>query len=133
MTLGHLEQRRARRRETGLLARRRPVTSPLAAREETDSGLTPKSRTPPRVALFAVATTVLALTACGSGDSKTYDISSIFPLSSDKCTRYDGKAEGTGIGARCYVTKAKCEQAAQDWRQAMQKGGVSDAILFTCK
>jgi hypothetical protein len=97
------------------------------------AGLKQRSRTPSRlVAFFATATTVLALSACGQSDSKTYDISPVFPLSSDKCARYDGKTEGAGITAHCWVTKAKCEQAVEDWRQAMGQGGVTDAVQFSC-
>jgi hypothetical protein len=84
------------------------------------------------IAVLTAAATMLAASGCGSGDSKTYDISPIFPLSSDKCAKYDGRTEGTGIAARCWVTKAKCEQAASDWRRAMQSGGISDAIEFSC-
>ena len=102
---------------------------------ETGAEVSPKqrSRTPSRlIAFFAAATTVFALSACSHGDSKTYDISPIFPLSSDKCAKYGGKTEGAGFAAQCMVTKAKCEQAAQDWRQAMQQSGVTDAIQFRC-
>lgn len=83
-------------------------------------------------AFFAAAITVMALSSCTQGGSKDYDIAPIFPLSSDKCARYDGTAEGSGFGAHCWVTKEKCEQAAQDWRQSMQQGGVTDAVDFTC-
>ena len=84
------------------------------------------------MALLVAVAASMTLTACGQGDSKTYDISPIFPLSADKCVKYDGKTEGSGFGARCWVSKSKCEQAVQDWRQAMREGGVSDAIQFTC-
>ena len=103
------------------------------AEADAEVALALRSRTLPRsVAFFAAATTMLALCACGQSDSKTYDISPIFPLSSNKCARYDGKTEGSGITTKCWVTKAKCEQAVQDWRQAMQQGGVTDAIQFRC-
>jgi hypothetical protein len=84
------------------------------------------------VALFAVASIAAAVTGCGTSDAKTYDISPIFPLSSGKCTHYGGNQSGAGIGATCMVTKAECEQAAADWRGAMQSGGVNDAIQFSC-
>jgi len=84
------------------------------------------------VAAFAVAATALTASGCGGGDSKTYDISPIFPLSSNKCANYDGRTEGSGLMAHCWVTKEKCEQAASDWKQAMQQGGVTDAIQFSC-
>jgi hypothetical protein len=99
----------------------------------TGAGRRPRPRTPSRLfAFFAAAVTVVALSACGQSDSKTYDISPIFPLSSDKCARYDGKTEGTGITAHCWVTKDKCVQAVTDWRQAMRQSGVTDAIQFSC-
>lgn len=83
-------------------------------------------------ALFAAASMAAALTGCGGG-GKTYDISPIFPLSPDKCARYHGDEKGSGITANCMVTKAECEKAAADWRNAMQNGGVNDAINFSCK
>jgi hypothetical protein len=83
------------------------------------------------ISCLAVASTVLALSACGH-DSKKFDIAPIFPLSSDKCAKYGGKPEGSGLSAHCWVTKAKCEQAAADWMHAMQQGGVTDAIQFRC-
>jgi hypothetical protein len=66
---------------------------------------------------------VFALSACNQSDSKTYD----------KCAKYDGKTEGAGFAAQCIVTKAKCEQAAQDWQQAVQQGDVTDATLRMAK
>lgn len=94
-------------------------------------GLKRGSRTGTRLmAAFAVTATALALTACGQGNDKAYDIAPIFPLTSNKCAKYDGKAEGAGFTAHCWVTKAKCEQAASDWRIAMRN--VPNAIKFTC-
>jgi hypothetical protein len=84
------------------------------------------------IACFAVATAVLAVSSCGQTNSKTYDISPIFPLTANKCAKYGGKTEGTGFNAHCWVTKAECQQAAQDWMQAMQQGGVTNAIEFKC-
>ncbi|TQS43440.1 hypothetical protein [Cryptosporangium phraense] len=81
-----------------------------------------------------MAATILAglalasLTACGTQDDRKYDISPIFPLSPNKCEKYDGKSDGPG-GA-CWVTKSECEKAASDWRKAMQDS--PDAIRFTC-
>jgi hypothetical protein len=83
-------------------------------------------------AFFAAVSMAIALTGCG-GDAKAYDIAPIFPLSSDKCARYDGDQKGSGIATSCMVTKAECENAAADWRSAMQKSGVNDAINFTCR
>jgi hypothetical protein len=100
-----------------------------------ETRLRPKCRqriTSRLIATFAVAITVLAVSACGQSDSKKYDIAPIFPLSSDKCAKYDGKAQGGGFSAHCWVTKTECERAASDWRQAMQQSGVSDAIEFSC-
>jgi len=82
-------------------------------------------------ALFATTIMVLALGACGAG-GKTYDISPIFPLSSDKCAKYGGDEEGSGIAATCMVTKEECERAAADWSEAMSSSGVNDAMLFSC-
>lgn len=86
----------------------------------------------PLGAAFAVAACVWALSGCGRNHPKTYDIAPIFPLSSDKCTKYDGTVDGSGITAHCWVSKANCEQAVTDWRHAMQQGGVADAIEFRC-
>jgi hypothetical protein len=83
-----------------------------------------------QVALGAVAAAV-ALSACGQGE-KSYDISSIFPLTAGKCARYNGDEEGSGITATCMVSKDDCEQAAADWRESMQSSGVNDAIEFSC-
>jgi hypothetical protein len=100
-------------------------------RAESEPGR--ERRTPVRLLAFlAAATTVLSLAACGQSDDKTYDIAPVFPLSSDKCARYDGETEGTGITAHCWVTKEQCEKAAQDWHQSMQQSGVTDAVEFSC-
>jgi hypothetical protein len=82
---------------------------------------------------ITAASMTLALGGCAASDGKTYDISPIFPLSADKCARYGGDQEGTGITASCMVTKDQCEKAATDWRTTMATGGVTDAILFSCK
>ena len=84
------------------------------------------------LAFFAAASMAVALTGCGGADAKTYDISPIFPLSSDKCARYGGDQKGSGFTATCMVTKAECEKAAADWRKAMESSGVNDAIEFRC-
>jgi len=83
-----------------------------------------------RLALVA-ASLAVALGACG-GSAKSYDIGPIFPLSADKCARYHGDQEGSGITATCMVTKEECERAAADWRETMQSRGVNDAIQFRC-
>jgi hypothetical protein len=83
-------------------------------------------------AFLVAASMAAALSGCGGGAAKTYDISPIFPLSSGKCAKYDGDQEGSGITASCLVTKAECEKAAADWRNAMANGGVNDAIEFSC-
>ena len=77
-----------------------------------------------------VVAIVLAMSACGAGDDKTYDISPVFPLSANKCEKYNGRSEGSGPGASCWVTKADCERAAADWQQAMHDD--PDAIEFRC-
>ena len=84
------------------------------------------------VATLAAAVVVLALTGCGDAGMKAYDISPIFPLSSGKCAKYGGDQQGSGITASCMVSKAECERAAADWRKAMETGGVTDAIEFSC-
>lgn len=83
------------------------------------------------VASVAAASMAVSLTGCG-GASKSYDISPIFPLESGKCAKYGGDQQGSGITASCMVTKDECEKATADWREAMQSGGVNDAIEFTC-
>jgi len=83
-------------------------------------------------ALSVCLAAVGGLAGCGS-NAKQYDIAPVFPLSADKCKRYDGDQEGSGVAARCMVTKAECEQAAADWRDAMRDSYVNDAINFVCK
>ena len=80
--------------------------------------------------LLAVTATIFTLSACGSSDKKTYDISPIFPFTSNKCAKYDGEVEGTGPLSYCWVTKSQCERAVTDWHQATQ--GIQDAIEFRC-
>jgi hypothetical protein len=83
---------------------------------------------------FAAASMAAAVAGCGGG-GKTYDISPIFPASDPaaKCAKYHGDLGGSGITATCMVTQSECEKAAADWRQAMQSGGVNDAVEFSCK
>ena len=83
-------------------------------------------------AFFAAMGITVALGACG-GNSKSYDIAPIFPLTSDKCAKYGGDEKGEGFTASCMVTKEQCEKASADWRSAMQNSGVNDAIQFSCK
>lgn len=83
------------------------------------------------IAVLATAITLSAASGC-AGNSQDYDISPIFPLTANKCEKYDGKVEGSGLLAHCWVTKEKCEQAVADWRKAMRSGGVTDAIEFSC-
>lgn len=85
------------------------------------------------IGISVAGAATLALTGCGSGDSKPYDIAPIFPLTSDKCAKYNGDAEGTGFTSHCWVSKDDCERAVEDWRQAMQESAVTDAILFRCE
>ena len=84
-----------------------------------------------RTLAVLVALTLTAATGCSSQDEKGYDISPIFPLSADKCARYNGEESGEGFGATCMVTKADCERAAADWAQSMRESGVS-SIQFSC-
>lgn len=84
------------------------------------------------LAVLASVISIVALTACGGADSKTYDISPIFPLSTDKCAKYGGDEEGSGLTATCMVSKAECERAAADWREVMRDSAVNDAIMFRC-
>ena len=85
------------------------------------------------IGLFAAACVAAVLAACGGANAKTYDIAPIFPLSQDKCAKYGGEQKGSGITASCLVTKAECERAAADWRDAMASSGVTDAIEFSCR
>jgi hypothetical protein len=84
------------------------------------------------VAFLAMASLAAALTGCGGSNAKAYDIGPVFPLDANKCARYDGDQKGSGPTASCMVTKAECEKAAADWRQALQSSGVNDAIEFRC-
>lgn len=80
---------------------------------------------------IVIASLVIGLAGCG-GNAKTYDIGPIFPLSPDKCAKYDGDESGQGVIKRCMVTKEMCEKAAADWKAEMASGYVNDAIQFTC-
>lgn len=83
-------------------------------------------------AFFVAAIVAVALAACGGG-GKTYDIGSIFPLDPGKCAKYGGTQEGSVPTESCMVTKEECERAATDWREAMQSGGVTETIEFSCE
>jgi hypothetical protein len=83
-------------------------------------------------AFLAAAGVALALAGCGGAEVKTDDISPIFPLSAGKCAKYGGEEQGSGITATCMVTKGECEKAAADWKDAMQSGGVTEAVEFSC-
>jgi hypothetical protein len=86
-----------------------------------------------RVFAFSAAASMIGATSgCGAG-AKGYDISPIFPLSSGKCAHYGGKEEGSGVTAKCMVTKEECEKAAADWKRAMQAGDVTEAVEFSCE
>lgn len=92
-----------------------------------------RSRTMMRIAALLVAGIMaIAVSGCSSSGGKDYDISPIFPLSSNKCEKYNGDQSGEGVGSTCMVTKADCERAAADWRKAMRESGVTDAIQFSC-
>jgi hypothetical protein len=82
--------------------------------------------------LVATVSMTAALGGCADSYAKKYDISPIFPLSSDKCAKYGGDQKGSGTTATCKVTKAECEKAARDWRSAMASRGINDAIQFSC-
>lgn len=84
------------------------------------------------IGLLTAASAAIALAGCTGNPSKSYDISPIFPVSAGKCAKYDGRTEGSGLAAHCWVTKSKCLEATADWRQAMRQGGVTDAIEFRC-
>lgn len=83
-------------------------------------------------ALGALAAAAVVLAISGCSEAKRYDIAPVFPLSADKCAKYHGDQKGEGPMASCLVTKAECERAVADWRQAMQDGYVDDAIQFIC-
>lgn len=83
-------------------------------------------------ALFLTVNVALVGSGCSSSDGKRYDISPIFPLSADKCKKYNGDETGEGFNSTCMVEKSDCERAAEDWRQAMSRGSGSDAIQFSC-
>lgn len=91
---------------------------------------TPRSAVAKRI--VALCATTLVLFGCSTSGEARYDISPIFPLSTDTCAKYHGEESGEGFGATCLVTKSECERAVADWRQAMSAGGVDDAILFSC-
>ncbi|MEV4134607.1 hypothetical protein AB0J72_20850 [Dactylosporangium sp. NPDC049742] len=78
-----------------------------------------------------VASAFLVLFVSGCGDSaKTYDIGPLFPLTADKCQKYNGTEEGSGPFKKCWVTLEDCERAAADWAKATKN--LPDAIRFQC-
>ena len=79
--------------------------------------------------LFASAVLVLAVSGCGDS-GKTYDIGPVFPLSADKCKKYNGTEEGSSPFKQCWVTLEDCERAAADWAKSTKN--VPDAIEFRC-
>jgi hypothetical protein len=83
------------------------------------------------ILIVMAAVTILAL-GCSEANSKVYDISSIFPLSADKCARYNGDEVEERGRTRCLVTKDECERAAADWSRSMSESGVRDALQFRC-
>ena len=85
-----------------------------------------------KAAAFLTAAVMAAGMSGCSEDEKAYDISPIFPLSADKCEKYNGEESGEGFGSSCLVTKSDCERAAEDWRVAMRESGVNDAMQFSC-
>ncbi|MDR0593402.1 MAG: hypothetical protein LBG60_09170 [Bifidobacteriaceae bacterium] len=78
----------------------------------------------------AAVSVVMASALVGCGEDKKYDIGPIFPLTADKCEKYNGEKEGEGLTESCWVGKEDCERAAADWAEAMEN--VPDAIVFTC-
>ncbi|QAY62996.1 hypothetical protein ET495_06785 [Xylanimonas allomyrinae] len=85
------------------------------------------------IAAGTCVTLALAIGACSSANERKYDIAPIFPLSADKCEKYNGETEGEGRMAHCWVSLDDCRRAAVDWAAAMKKSGVDDAILFSCE
>ncbi|MHB8242589.1 MAG: hypothetical protein ACYDHN_11410 [Solirubrobacteraceae bacterium] len=86
-----------------------------------------------RVYTFLAAASMVATASGCGGSAKAYDISPIFPLSSGKCAHYGGQEEGSGVTAKCIVTKDECEKAAADWKKAMETGDVNESIEFSCE
>ncbi len=82
---------------------------------------------------LTAALMMLTFAACSNADEKKYDIAPIFPLSSNKCEKYNGETEGTGPTVHCWVALADCKRAAADWAAAMKESGVDNAILFRCE
>jgi hypothetical protein len=109
--------------------------TPVEQMRKSETGTGPKQRSRAATCFLAVLTVpavVVALSACQTTDSRTYDIGPIFPLTANKCAKYQGKTEGSGAMAHCWVTKSECEKASSDWNQAMRQGYVRDAIRFSC-
>ncbi len=79
--------------------------------------------------VLAAISFLLAVAGC-AGSGKDYDIAPIFPLSADKCEKYNGDESGEGFGASCMVTKEDCERAAADWQEAMRN--IPGATSFRC-
>ncbi len=84
-----------------------------------------------RLAMAIVGVTLIA-PGCSDND-KSYDISPVFPLSQDKCQKYNGVQSGTFPNATCMVSKGDCERAASDWNAVMSTRGIRDAVRFTCR
>lgn len=88
----------------------------------------PRRRRGPRLVVAAALLTAAA--GCGAGHSAKYDIGPIFPLSKDKCAKYNGKESGAGFSKQCLVGATDCKRAAADWLQATKN--LPDAIRFSC-
>lgn len=82
-----------------------------------------------RSAMTALASVALMLGAsgCNSAGGATYDIAPVFPLSANKCEKYNGKKDGR----HCWVNLDDCKRAAADWAESTKN--VSGAIKFKCE
>lgn len=69
---------------------------------------------------------VFSLTGCDFSGGKNYNIGPIFPMSPNKCQKYNGKEDGRS----CWVSLEDCKRAATDWSQLVK--GQPNAIRFKC-
>ena len=83
-------------------------TNELRQEVATPAVVAEKARMRARAVTYAMVLAIaLAFCACGTSDAKTYDISPIFPLSTNKCATYEGTVQGSGLTAHCWVTKPR--------------------------
>lgn len=84
-------------------------------------------------ACLVAAVLAVAITACGGGSGKSYDIGEMGFMDAAQCAEYGGTYDEESITESCMVSKGECERAAGNWNTEMREGGVTEAIDFGCE